>query len=231
LFFLISDLNNKISIKNKKQSNKEKNTTVKSKKSYPHLVMPRSGRLRNFIREYKESPRFEKLSFIPPFLILIVEGVLLVHALTIDVPNIMVVELTTILLIISVVEILFVGEEIHEHYRRTTADRTLTIRLDDFIIKRKKKNVKLLVEEFIEVYPTYRNHRDEIYHIACQIMQTHKEEAIEKTIEDALKPFFKRNKKKTVNEILEGFIKKYPKYKKYSAEAYQKICQLKEHSK
>jgi len=192
--------------------------------------MPRSGRLRNFIREYKESARFEKLSFIPPFLILIVEGVLLVHALTIDVPNIMVVELTTILLIISVVEILFVGEEIHGHYRRTNFDRILTIRLDDFIIKR-KKNVKLLVEEFIEIYPSYHNHRDEIYHIACQIMQTHKEEAIEKTIEDALKPFFKRNKKKTVNEILEGFIKKYPKYKKYSAEAYQKICQLKEHSK
>ena len=191
--------------------------------------MPRSGRLRNFIREYKESPRFEKLSFIPPFLIIIVEGVLLVHALTIDVPNIMVVELTTILLIISIVEILFVGEEIHEHYRRTTTDRTLTIRLDDFIIERKKKNVKLLVEEFIEVYPSYRNQRDEIYHIACQIMQTHKEEAIEKTIEDALKPFFKRNKKKNVDEILEGFIKKYPKYKKYSAEVYQKICQLKEH--
>jgi len=193
--------------------------------------MPRSGRLRNFIREYKESPRFEKLSFIPPFLILIVEGVLLVHALTIDVPDIMIVELTTILLIISVVEILFVGEEIHEHYRRTTADRTLTIRLDDFIIKRKKKNVKLLVEEFIEIYPPYRNHRDEIYHIACQIMQTHKEEAIEKTIEDTLKPFFKRNKKKTVNEILEGFTKKYSKHKKHSAEVYRKICQLKEQSK
>jgi len=171
LFFLISDIINKISIKNRKQNNKEKNTTVKSKKSYSHLVMPRSGRLRNFIREYKESPRFEKLSFIPPFLIIIVEGVLLVHALTIDVPNIMVVELTTILLIISVVEILFVGEEIHEHYRRTNFDRILTIRLDDFIIKSKKKNVKLLVEEFIEVHSSYRNQRDEIYHIACQIME------------------------------------------------------------
>jgi hypothetical protein len=225
------DLINKISIENRRQSNKEKNKTVKSKKSYSHLVMPRSGRLRNFIREYKESPRFEKLSFIPPFLILIVEGVLLVHALTIDVPNIMVVELTTILLIISVVEILLVGEEIHDHYRRTNFDRILTIRLDDFIIKSKKKNVQQLVEEFIEVYPSYHNYRDEIYHIACQIMQTHKEEAIEKTIEDALKPFFKKNKKKTVDEILEGFIKKHPKYKKYSAEAYQKICQLKERSK
>ena len=113
----------------------------------------------------------------------------------------------------SVVEILFVGEEIHEHYRRTNFDRILTIRLDDFIIKSKKKNVKLIVEQFIELYPRYRNHRNEIYHIACQIMQTHKEESIEKTVEDALKPFFKRNKKKNVDEILEGFTKKYPKYK------------------
>ena len=62
-------------------------------------------------------------------------------------------------------------------------------------------------------------------------METHKEEAIETTIEDALKIFFKKNKKKTVDDILKGFIKKYPKYKKYSAEIYQKICQLKERSK
>jgi len=206
---------------------KEKNTTVKSPKSYSPLIMPRSGRLRNFIKEYKESPRFEKLSFIPPFLILIVEVVLLAHALTIDVPDIMVVELTTVLLIISLVEILFVSQEIHGHYQSTNFDRILTIRLDDFIIKRKKKNVKLLVEEFIEAHPNYRSQRNEIYHIACQIMETHKEEAIETTIEDALKPFFKKNKKKTVDDILTEFIKKYPKYKKYSAETYQKICQLK----
>ena len=210
---------------------KEKNTTVKSPKSYSPHIMPRSGRLRNFIKEYKESPRFEKISFVPPFLILIVEVVLLAHALTIDVPDIMVVELTTVLLIISLVEILFVSQEIHGHYQRTNFDRILTIRLDDFIIESKKKNVKHLVEEFVEAHPNYRSHRNEIYHITCQIMQTHKKETIEKTIEDILKIFFKRNKKKNVDTILEGFIKKYPKYKKYSAEIYQKICQLKEQSK
>ena len=193
--------------------------------------MPRSGRLRNFIKEYKESPRFEKLSFMPPFLILIVEVVLLAHALTIDVPDIMVVELTTVLLIISLVEILFVSQEIHGHYQSTNFDRVLTIRLDDFIIKRKKKNVKLLVEEFIEAHPNYRSQRNEIYHISCQILETHKEEVIETTIGDTLKIFFKKNKKKNVDDILKGFIKKYPKYKKYSAEVYQKICQLKERTK
>ena len=95
--------------------------------------MPRSGRLRTFIREYKESPKTEKLSFIPPFLILIVEAVLLLHALTIDVPDIMVVELTGILLIISMIEILLVSREIHEHYTKNNFDRVLTIKLDDFI--------------------------------------------------------------------------------------------------
>jgi len=229
LFFLISDLINKISIKNRKQSNKEKNTTVKSKKSYPHLVMPRSGRLRTYIKEYAESPRLEKISFIPPFLVLIVEIILLRHALSLNEGY--VIALTAILLILSSIEILLVGKEMHEHYLRTNFDRVLTIKLDDFIIESKKKNVQLIVEQFIEVYPRYHNHRNEIYHIACQIMQAHKEESVEKTIEDALKPFFKRNKKKTVDEILEGFIKKYPKYKKYSAEVYQKICQLKEHVK
>ena len=193
--------------------------------------MPRSGRLRTYIKEFKESQRLEKLSFIPPFLILIVEGVLLAHALTIDVPDIMVVELTTVLLIISLVEILFVSREIHGHYQRTNFDRILTIRLDDFIIERKRKNVKHLVEEFVEVYPNYRRYRNEIYHIACQIMDTHKKEVVEKTIEDTLKIFIKKNRKKNVDEILGTFIKKHPKYKKYSGEIYQKICQLKEHSK
>jgi len=191
--------------------------------------MPRSGRLRTYIKEYTESPRLQKISFIPPFLVLIVEIILLRHALSIQEGYI--IALTAILLILSAIEILLVGEEIHEHYHRTNFDRILTIRLDDFIIESKKKNVKLLVEEFIEVYPNYRSHRNEIYHIACQIMQAHKKEAIEKTIEDILKIFFKRNKKKNVDAILEGFIKKYPKYKKYSAEIYQKICQLKEQSK
>jgi len=193
--------------------------------------MPRSGRLRNFIKEYKGSPRFEKLSFMPPFLILIVEGVLLAHALTINVPDIMVVELTTVLLIISLVEILFVSRDIHGHYHRTNFDQILTIRLDDFIIKRKKKNVKLLVEEFVGIYPNYRSYRNEIYHIACQIMDTHKEEALEETIEDTLKIFIKKNRTKNVDEILGTFIKKHPKYKKYSSEIYQKICQLKEQTK
>lgn len=114
--------------------------------------MPRSGRIRSFIREYEESPRLEKLSFIPPFLILIVEGVLLAHALTINVPDIMVVELTMILLIISIVEIIFVSTEIHEHYTNSNFDRILTIKLDDFITERKEINVKKIVTDFTEQY-------------------------------------------------------------------------------
>ena len=188
--------------------------------------MPRSGRLRTFIREYHESPRFEKLSFIPPFLILFVESVLLVHAFTIDVPDIMVVELTMILLIISIVEIIFVSAEIHEHYQRNNFDRILTIRLDDFILENKKKNVKELVEEFIETHPKYSKHRSEIYHITCQIMETHKEEAWEKALDDKLKKIIKKRKKMNVDEILKVFIKKYPVYKKYRAKVYQKICQI-----
>ena len=126
--------------------------------------MPRSGRLRTYIKEFTESPRLEKISFIPPFLVLIVEIILLEHALSINEGYI--IALTTILLILSVIEILFVSQEIHGHYQSTNFDRILTIRLDDFIIKRKKKNVKLLVEEFIETHPNYRNHRNGIYHIA-----------------------------------------------------------------
>jgi len=188
--------------------------------------MLRSGRLRSFIREYRESPRFEKLSFILPFLILIVEGILLAHALSIDVPDLMIVELTTVLLAISFVEIIFVAGEIHDHYQRSNFDKILTIKLDDFILQSKKNNVKKIVEDFIELYPKYKNHRNEIYHTSCQIMETHKEEYLEKELTNRLKVFIKKTKETNVDGILETFIKKYPSYKKYRSEIYQKTCQI-----
>lgn len=193
--------------------------------------MPRSGRLRRYIREFTGSSRAEKISFIPPFLIIIVEGVLLAHALTINVPDIMVVELTTILLIISLVEILFVSREMHEHYMSSSFDRILTIRLDDFVLQQKEKNVKKIVEDFIDMHSHYKNHRNEIYHITCQIMETHKEEAREEALMGKLKPFIKRRKKKNVDQIIKAFIKKYPQYKKYRAEVYEQTCQLMVNSK
>ena len=193
--------------------------------------MPRSGRLRNFIREYSESPRTDRISFIPPFLIIIVEGILLAHALTIDVPDIMVVELTTVLLIISVIEIILVFKEIHEHYMSSNFDRILTIRLDDFVLQQKEKNVKKIVEDFIDMHLHYKNHRNKIYHITCQIMETHKEEAREEALMSKLKPFIKLRKKKNIDQIIKAFMKKYPQYKKYRAEVYENTCQLMENPK
>ena len=186
--------------------------------------MPRSGRLRTFIREYSESSRAEKISFIPPFIILVVEFILLAHALTIDVPDIMVVELTTVLLIISIIEILFVSREIHEHYTKGNFEKILTIRLDDFVTETKQKNVKKIVSDFIEKYSEYSGKRNEIYHTTCQILETHKEEETEKEMENKLKTFIKRNKKANVDEIVENFLKKYPKYKKTPSLIYEKTC-------
>jgi len=102
--------------------------------------MPRSGRLRTFIREYSESPRTEKISFIPPFLILVLEIILITHALMLQ--ETFVIILTLILVVVSLIEILFVTTEIHEHSQRSNFDRELTIRLDDYIIERKLENVK-----------------------------------------------------------------------------------------
>ena len=95
--------------------------------------MPRSGRLRLFIKELAESPKIEKLSFIPPFLVLLVEIILLQHALAIYEPY--VIGLTTLLLILSVTEIILVAQEIHEHYQIKNFERILTIKLDDFVFQ------------------------------------------------------------------------------------------------
>lgn len=186
--------------------------------------MPRSGRLRNFIRDFSESPRAEKLSFIPPFLIVVVELILLVHASMQNPVDPIVLELTTILVIISVVEITLVTREIHEHHQVSNFERILTIKLDDFIIKKRNKNVRKIVEDFIEENENYRNNRNQIYHLACQILTTHKEEIFEKELTAKLSAFIKKSKEKNVDNILEKFIRKYPDYKKYRETVYKKAC-------
>ena len=188
--------------------------------------MARVGRLRNLLKEVTESPSIEKLSFTLPFIVIVVDVILIEHAIRINEPYI--IALTTILFFLSLFEIAVVLSEIHERNQKSSFERILTIKLDDFILQRKKKNVKKLVEDFIEIYPQYKSHRTEIYHIACQIMETHKEELLEKTLADKLKRFVKRRKKMNVDEMLKAFIKKYPAYKECRGRIYQKICQIME---
>ena len=186
--------------------------------------MPRSGRLRNFIREYKECPRTERISFIPPFFILAIETILIIHAILLN--EMFVIILTAILLIISTIETIIVSYEIHEHYTKINFDKKLTIRLDDFITEKKEKNVKKIVPDFIKHYPEYEKHRDEIYHTTCQILETHKEEEIEKELYGKIIKFIGKKKKLTVDNIVKSFIEKYPKYKKYRGEIYVLSAQI-----
>ena len=173
--------------------------------------MPRSVRLRSFIKEYNESEKTDKLSFIPPFFILILEIILITHAIIEN--NIFVIWLTLILVIISIIEILFVSREIHEHYNKNSFDRELTIRLDDFIMEKHENNVQQIVEKFIELHPNYEEYRNEIYHISCQIMETHKKEIWEKTLELKLKKFISKNSDTPIKQIIDNFIEKNPEYK------------------
>jgi len=182
--------------------------------------MPRCGRFRTFIKEYKESERFEKLSFIPPFIILALEMILLAHAFTIEIDT-LVIELTSILLVISLIEILLVSREIHEHYQKDSFEREMTIRLDDFILERRIDNVSKIVEEFLEENRQYCPYRNTIYHVSCQIMETHKRELWEKTLRTRLHRFIKKTGKKTIREIIDGFMGKYPEYRKDPERVYE----------
>jgi len=173
---------------------------------------------------FKSFTIIEKISFVLPFFVIVIDIIILEHAIRIREGYIIV--LTTLLFFLSLIEIMVVMGEIHDHYRKNNFERTLTIKLDDFILERKDKNVKKIVEDFIEINPQYNNHRNETYHITCQIMETHKEEMWEKALTDKLKKFIKRRKKMNVNEILKAFIKKHPKYKNYRVKIYQKTCQI-----
>lgn len=182
--------------------------------------MPRSGRIRRYIQEMAASPRAEKLSFIPPFIILAIEVILLSHAVHLNEGYVIL--LTAFLLIVSVIELIFVITEIHEHQRW----RILTIKLDDFITKGKKNNVKEIVSEFVEKYPEYEKQRSDIYRLSCQILDTHREEDIEEEITKKLKAFIKKNDKRNVDDIIEAFLHQYPSFKNHRVEIYHKTCHI-----
>jgi hypothetical protein len=186
--------------------------------------MPRCGNLRRYIWEIAETPRAELMSFVPPFLILIIEIVLLNHALHLKESYVIV--LTSTLLTVSVVELILVARELHQHSIKNTFDRTLTIKLDDFITETNKINVKDIVSKFIERYPMYLKNRGEVYRLTCQIMQTHKDEIVEKEYTTKVAYFVKRTKLTNASEILAEFVSKYPKYEKYSSDLYERICNI-----
>jgi len=191
--------------------------------------MPRSGNLRRYIKEVAESPRAEKLSFVPPFIILSVELILLNHAIKLG--ESYVIFLTLFLLFVSVIELVLVIREIDQHRTKNMFDRILTIKLDDFMTETKKTNVKEIVSKFIDRYPMYNKNRSEVYRLTCQIMQTHKDESIEKKYSTKLSSFAKSAKLQNPSDIVASFLKKYPEYGKYRSDLYERACQLLENKK
>ena len=74
-------------------------------------------------------------------------------------------------------------------------------------------NVSNIVSNFLDEFEEYRKNRTTIYHIACQIMDTHKKELWEKTLRTRLKRYLKKSKEATIREMVETFLKKYPEYR------------------
>jgi len=181
--------------------------------------MPRSGGIQRYLHEIAESPTTEKMAFIPPIVILITELILLFHA--IDVQEPFVISLTGFLLIVSIIELFLILKEFHEHRTQTTFERELTIRLDDFIIEQHMDNVSKIVTDFLDEFEEYKENRTTIYHIACQIMDTHKKELWEKTLRTRLKRHLTKTKKIAMRDIIESFLKQYPEYKKNPSKVYQ----------
>ena len=181
--------------------------------------MPRSGRTRQYLKDVAESQRYEKISFILPFIILTTEIILLIHAFSMQ--DIYVILLTSFLLVVSIAELLFVIQEIHEHQQISSIERELTIRLDDFILEQKTTNVSTVVEEFLSKNEKYDKKRNAVYHIACQIMETHEKELKEKTLETRLHRFINTNKSLSLQEIVARFIQKFPEYRQEPQIVYQ----------
>ena len=186
--------------------------------------MPRCGRIRTFIKNYSQSYKGHKISFFLPYLILALEIIVLIDAFLIS--NLTIAFVTIILVIVSTLEIIFVTREIKGRIIENNFDKILTIKLDDFITKKRQKNVKIIISDFLEQYPEYDKYRNKIYHTTCQILETHQKEALDRDITDKVKQFIKNNEELNVDKIVEKFIEKYQKYKKYRSEIYEKTCKI-----
>jgi hypothetical protein len=181
--------------------------------------MPRCGRTRQYLNDIAESQRFEKISFVLPFIILIMEIILLLHAISLKEGYVIV--LTMFLLVVSIAELLFVLQEIHEHQQLNNIERELTIRLDDFILEKGLTNVSTVVEDFLGKNDKYCKKRNTVYHIACQIMETHETELWEKTLQLRLQRFVTSNPSLSIQELVGKFIKRFPEYRHEPQTVYQ----------
>ena len=184
--------------------------------------MPRSGGIRRYCRKIAKTPKREQIAYIPPFVILTAELILLFHAL--ELQEAFVIFLTSFLLIVSLIELFIILREMHQHRCQSTFERELTIRSDDFIIERHMDNVSRIVEDFLNEYEEYKGNRSTIYHIACQIMQTHKQELWEKTLRIRLTRYLKKTKKESMRDIINDFLRKFPEYRKDPEKVYQIIA-------
>jgi|GEM_PF-1355546 len=135
--------------------------------------MPRFSRCRSLLCELFTSPIVEKLSLLLPVLVLIIDIVLIEHAVRINEQYI--IFFTSILFSLSVTEISIVLSEIHTNYQKNIGLKTLTAKLSDFMAHKKGKNVKILITQFLERHPEYLSNRDEVYHIVCKILREHEQ--------------------------------------------------------
>jgi len=131
--------------------------------------MARYSKLRKFLTEIAGSPSIEKISLILPFIILGIDIHILQYSLFRK--DFEIVLPATILLALSIIEIIVVIDEIHVTARKMNMERELTIRLEKFIFDNPKLNVKEVVNKFMEKHPEYKDLRKDIYHITCQIFQ------------------------------------------------------------
>ena len=136
--------------------------------------MVRCRRLSCFLRETFESPLTEKLSFILPFFIITVDIILIEHAIRINEHYIIV--FTTLLFVLSLIEITVTLQDIRGHHKKDNLEKTIAIELDKFMSKKDAEDVKILVEDFIKKNPQYNKHIGKVYHIACHVIESKKDD-------------------------------------------------------
>lgn len=123
--------------------------------------------IRNLFAEMLKASRLEKLVLIIPFIVLIFDAEIFYFAWKNKEENILIA--SSFVLFLSILEILAVMKEIHEHVNRLRRREILEEKLRKIMKTMEKPTVRKVVDKFMASYPDEYSIK-EVYHVTCNLI-------------------------------------------------------------
>jgi len=122
---------------------------------------------RNLLNEILTASRIIKIALIIPFIVLLFDAEIFYYSWTNQEKTILIA--SGFVLFLSILEIIAVIKEIHEHVSKIRRREILEERMKKIAKEIKNPTVRKIVDEFMAKYPREYS-INEVYHVACILM-------------------------------------------------------------